>query len=59
LPISSDYHRRQATTLVQLARETNNADTATALLKLAAEYLDLAEEAARPSQVAAATDENA
>ena len=37
VPLSSDYHRRQATTLIQLARtKANNAATAKALLKLAA-----------------------
>jgi hypothetical protein len=51
MPINSDYHRRQAITLVQLARKTSNTDTAKALLKLATEYIDLAEEAARPLRV--------
>jgi hypothetical protein len=59
VPLSSDYHRRQATTLIQLARTTDNAATAKALLKLAAEYIDLAEQAARPLQVAPVTNENA
>jgi hypothetical protein len=51
MPINSEYHRRQAITLVQLARKTSSTDTAKALLKLAAEYIDLAEEAARPLRV--------
>ena len=58
MPLSSDYHRRQATTLIQLARTTNNAATAKALLKLAAEYIDLVEQAARPSQVVTVTNES-
>jgi hypothetical protein len=58
VPLSSDYHRRQATTLIQLARTTNNAATAKALLKLAAEYIVLAEQAARPLQVVAVTNES-
>ena len=44
LPISSDYHCLQASTLLQLARKTNSTDTAKALLKLAGEYIELAEE---------------
>jgi hypothetical protein len=50
LPISSDYHCLQARTLLQLARKTNSTDTAKALLKLAGEYIELAEEMVRLSQ---------
>ena len=35
--LSSEYHRRQATTLTQLAQTTRNLDTAKALLRMAAE----------------------
>jgi hypothetical protein len=37
--LSSEYHRRQATTLTQLAQTTRNQDTAKALLRMAAEHL--------------------
>jgi hypothetical protein len=58
MPINSEYHRRQAITLVQLARKTSSTDTAKALLKLAAEYIDLAYEAARPFQAIEATKQD-
>ena len=58
MPISSDYHCLQAGTLLQLARKTNSTDTAKALLKLAGEYIELAEEMARLSRVVAVTNEN-
>ena len=37
--LSSEYHRRQATTLTQLAQTTRNLDTAKALLRMAAEHV--------------------
>jgi hypothetical protein len=37
--LSSEYHRRQATTLTQLAQTTRNQDTAKALLRMAGEHL--------------------
>ena len=43
----SEYHRRQATTLTQLAQTTRNLDTAKALLRMAAEHLVQADETLR------------
>ena len=45
--LSSEYHRRQATTLTQLAQTTRNLDTAKALLRMAAEHLVQADETLR------------
>ena len=47
MALSSEYHRRQATTLTQLAQTTRNLDTAKALLRMAAEHLVQADETAR------------
>ena len=47
MALSSEYHRRQATTLTQLAETTRNLDTAKALLRMAAEHLVQAEETVR------------
>jgi hypothetical protein len=46
VPPNSDYHRRQAATLVQLAQNTRDSNTASALMRMAAEHITLAEEAA-------------
>ena len=45
--LSSEYHRRQATTLTQLAQSTRNLDTAKALLRMAAEHVVQADETVR------------
>ena len=47
LPISSDYHHRQAATLTRLAQTTRDPDTAKALLRIAADHIARAEEAAQ------------
>jgi hypothetical protein len=47
MALSSEYHRRQATTLTQLAQTTRNLDTAKALLRMAAEHLVQADETLR------------
>ena len=47
MALSSEYHRRQAMTLTQLAQTTRNLDTAKALLRMAAEHLVQADETAR------------
>jgi hypothetical protein len=59
--LSSEYHRRQATTLAQLAHTTRNLDTAKALLRMSAEHLVQADEACesrnqRTSQVSVAAE---
>ena len=38
VPISSEYHRRQAATLTQFAQDTRDAATAKALLRMAYEH---------------------
>jgi len=43
---TANYHRRQAATLIRLANSTRDPETATALMRLAAEHNALAEEAA-------------
>jgi hypothetical protein len=43
---TANYHRRQAETLIRLANSTRDPETATALMRLAAEHNALAEEAA-------------
>ena len=48
VPLSADYHRRQADTLIRLAGSTRDQETARALMKLAAEYIMLAEQPAKP-----------
>jgi hypothetical protein len=48
--LSSEYHRRQATTLTQLAQTTRNLDTAKALLRMAAEHLVQADETLRVTE---------
>jgi hypothetical protein len=48
--LSSEYHRRQATTLTQLAQTTRNLDTAKALLRMSAEHLVQADEALRVAE---------
>ena len=45
MAISSEYHRRQAATLLQLAQNTRDPDTANALLQIVAEHIARAEEA--------------
>ena len=45
--LSSEYHRRQATTLTQLAQTTRNLDTAKAQLRMAAEHVVQADETVR------------
>ena len=45
--LSSEYHRRQAATLTQLAQTTRNLDTAKALLRMAAEHVVQADETVR------------
>ena len=45
--LSSEYHRRQATTLTQLAQSTRYLDTAKALLRMAAEHVVQADETVR------------
>jgi hypothetical protein len=45
MAISSEYHRRQAATLLQLAQNTRDPDTANALLQIVAEHTARAEEA--------------
>jgi hypothetical protein len=49
--LSSEYHRRQATTLTQLAQTTRNLDTAKALLRMAAERLVQADETVRITEL--------
>jgi hypothetical protein len=44
LAIDRSYHRRQAATLVRLAQTTRDQETASALMRLAAEHIDLAED---------------
>jgi hypothetical protein len=44
---SSEYHRKQAQVLNQLALTTRDPQTAAALMRLAAEHTALAEDAAR------------
>jgi hypothetical protein len=57
MAISPEYHRRQAATLLQLAQNTRDPDTANALLQIVAEHVARAEEAvartAVPADVAA------
>lgn len=45
MAISPEYHRRQAATLLQLAQNTRDSDTANALLQIVAEHIARAEEA--------------
>ena len=40
---TAEYHRRQAQTLVRLANSTRDPDTATQLMKLAAEHTAMAD----------------
>lgn len=47
LALDSDYHRRQAATLIRFAQTTRDPDTSAALMRLAAEHIELAEETAR------------
>jgi hypothetical protein len=47
MSISPEYHRRQAATLTQLAQTTRDPDTAKALLRVAADHISRADEAAR------------
>jgi hypothetical protein len=57
MAISPEYHRRQAATLLQLAQNTRDPDTANALLQIVAEHVARAEEAvartAAPADAAA------
>jgi hypothetical protein len=43
----SDYHRRQAATLIRLAQTTRDQETSAALMRLAAEHTELAEKSVR------------
>jgi hypothetical protein len=45
MALTTDYHRKQATVLVQLAQTTRDQDTAKALMQMAAEQIRLAEDA--------------
>jgi hypothetical protein len=45
--INPEYHHRQAATLTRLAQTTRDPDTAKALLRIAAEHVERADEAAR------------
>jgi hypothetical protein len=45
MTISPEYYRRQAATLLQLAQNTRDPDTAKALLQIVAEHIARAEEA--------------
>jgi hypothetical protein len=53
MAISSEYHRRQAATLLQLAQNTRDPDTANALLQIVAEHIARAEEAVARTAVPA------
>jgi hypothetical protein len=53
MAISSEYHRRQAATLLQLAQNTRDPDTANALLQIVAEHIAPAEEAVARTAVPA------
>ena len=53
MAISSEYHRRQAATLLQLAQNTRDSDTANALLQIVAEHIARAEEAVARTAVPA------
>ncbi len=44
MALNTDYHRKQATVLVQLAQTTRDRDTAKALMQMAAEQIRLAEQ---------------
>ena len=44
MAVTSDYHRRQAETLIRLAQSTKDSETASALMRLAAEHNALAEQ---------------
>jgi len=46
VPEASKYHQRQAETLTRLAQTTRDSETASALMRLAAEHTALAEKAA-------------
>jgi hypothetical protein len=43
---SSEYHHKQAETLIRLAQSTRDPDTASALMRLAAEHRALTEQVA-------------
>jgi hypothetical protein len=53
MAIRSEYHRRQAATLLQLAQNTRDPDTANALLQIVAEHIARAEEAVARTAVPA------
>jgi len=44
MALTTDYHHKQATVLVQLAQTTRDQDTAKALMQMAAEQIRLAED---------------
>jgi hypothetical protein len=54
MAISPEYHRRQAATLLQLAQNTRDPDTAKALLQIVAEHIARAEEAVAKTATPAA-----